>query len=200
MLNGNLATRPFYNESVVSVVLLVVALGVAYLTYFNVREFSDLWRERARLEGEIQRDEAEVDRVLREVESSGQVLDAASVARLGYGTAEANRLIEARRFSWTTFFDVIEDALPFDVRLVAVAHRVEDGDLLLVLTVVARDDPDLNTFISTMLATGRFLDVIPTEKMRNDDGSMSAAIQAWYVPLVTDFGADAEGPATGGHP
>ena len=186
MLRGNLASRPFYNERLVSLVLVLVAVGVAALTAFNVSRLNALWTDRAELEGAIQRDEDETARVLGEINSTGRQVDAPTLVRLASETGEANALIERRTFSWTTFFDVIEDVLPFDVRVVAVGHRIEDGDLLLVLNVVARDDPDLNDFIDAMLGTGQFLDILPTEKMRDDDGSVSAVIETWYVPLVND--------------
>jgi hypothetical protein len=200
VLKGNLAARPFYNERLVSLVLVVLALGVAGLTVFNVTHLNALWTERTRLEGEIQRDEAEIMRVLSDVETPDGPADPAIRARLVHGAGEANELIDRRTFSWTTFFDVMEDVLPLDVRLMTVGHRIEDGDLLLVLTVVARDDPDLNAFIEGMLGTGRFLDVLPTEKITEDDGSVTATVETWYVPLQAGLGLADAAAAPGGGP
>ena len=201
MLRGNLASRPFYNERLASLVLVVVAVGVALLTAFNIGSLNRLWGERTRLEGEIQRDESEAARVLADVDVSAQQVGPVARARLAYGAEEANGLIDRRTFSWTLFFDIMEDALPFDVRLVSVAHRLEEEGLLLVLTVVARNDRDLNTLVTGMLGTGQFLDVLPTEKMRNDDGSVTSLIETWYVPLQTSPSDAVETASTpGGRP
>lgn len=203
MLRGNLASRPFYNERLVSFALVLVAMAVVALTVFNVSRLLSLSAQGAELDRQVEQNRAEAERVRADATSTQQTIDGQTLQGLVVGTREANALIDRRTFSWTAFFDVVEDVLPFDVRLVAVAHREEDdADLVLVLNVVAKSDDDLNDLIRGMLGSGVFYDVLPAEKTRNDDNTWNAIIETGYLPPAdaTVVGEATPGTRTGGHP
>jgi hypothetical protein len=185
----------------VALVLLLVAAGVAAFTVFNATRLTALSAERAELEGRIERDRGEAERIRAEARSAAAGVDPARLGQLAAGTREANALITARTFSWSRFFDIIEGALPYDVRLVGVAHRVEGDDVLLVLNVVAQQDEHLNEFVRAMLETGVFFDVLPTEKTRNEDSTVSAIVETYYLPPGrTGRGGGAADRVGGGRP
>ena len=125
MLRGNLATRPFYIERLVSALLVVLALIALALTAYNATRLTALSSRRSPLRAQIAADEAEVNRVRSEAAAIQGTVDRTALQTLAGSTRLANSLITARTFSWTTFFGVIEDTIPMDVRITAVSPEIE---------------------------------------------------------------------------
>ena len=127
MLKGNLSTRPFYNERLVVVLVMVgVLLGLG-LTVFNVTR--DLSAVR-RAHGSKRERTRACAKPIGQVRAVGHGAAKQSRSRpnllvLAGATNEANTLIDQRTFSWTDFFGLVEKTLPLDARLMAVAPRVE---------------------------------------------------------------------------
>jgi len=117
MLRGNLATRPFYNQRLVTLMLLLVAVAVAALTMFNVREFMALSAKRSELNARITRDRTEADRIAADTARLRQEVDLVGLRRLAADTAEANALIDERTFSWTSKLVSTRPSARFGVRL-----------------------------------------------------------------------------------
>ena len=63
MLRGNLATRPFYNERIVTLLLALVAAVVLALTVTNVTRLLQLSARRSELRAQIGADEAAAARI-----------------------------------------------------------------------------------------------------------------------------------------
>ena len=200
MLRGNLSNRPFYNERLVSLALAFVALGAAALSFWNVSTLVRLSDVRAGLDREIEQNRSEAARIRADVQTLAAGVDTDRLSALATGTAEANALIAERTFSWTRFFDLIEGAMPWEVRLVAVAQRVEDGQQLLTLNLIAQSDADLAELVRAMLESGAFYDVLPSEKTTNDDGTIGAVVDAFYLPPPAEGNGGATALAGGGRP
>ena len=184
MLRGNLATRPFYNQRLVTLMLLLVAVAVAALTMFNVREFMALSAKRSELNARITRDRTEADRIAADTARLRQEVDLVGLRRLAADTAEANALIDERTFSWTSFFAVVQEALPYDVRLQTVTPRIEKGRILIRLVAYAKSEGDLYEFIRRLQATKRFRDGYATDQQLQDDGvTWVAVLQGQYLPV-----------------
>lgn len=182
MLRGNLSTRPFYNERLVTAALTAVALGALVFTGFNVTRLVVLSGERRELNAKIARDRTEAAAVLARATALRASVNDATLASLALATREANDLIDARTFSWTAFFGLIERTLPFDVRLVAVSPHVDRGVFKVGMVVLARDLTDIDAFIEALGTTGAFYDVAPTSQTLTADGTYSASIDAAYLP------------------
>jgi hypothetical protein len=108
MLKGNLSTRPFYNEKVVSLVLGLVALVAIALTVFNTLQLISLTRQRRVLNSHIARDRGEAARITGQADAIKRTVDQSRLLLLAGSTREANGLIDQRTFSWTEFFGLIE--------------------------------------------------------------------------------------------
>ena len=134
----NLATRPFYNERVITALLVVVALVAVGLTVFNVTELISLSSRRTALQAQIARDEAATKAADASAQSVQRTVDRAALGALAFETGEANALISERTFSWTTFLGLIEKTLPQDVHLLSVAPRVDDGQMWITMLVLAK--------------------------------------------------------------
>lgn len=181
MLKGNLSTRPFYNERLVTLVLAVAtAIGVA-LTVFNVMTIYRLSAESTRQSAEQDRTEKDAARISAGAAGLQQSLDRSKLLVLANATREANSLIDQRTFSWTAFFGLVEKTLPQDARLVAVSPRVERGVFRIAMIVNAKAQQELEAFIDALLGTGAFYDLLPAEQQRNDDGSYTATISGSYL-------------------
>ncbi len=180
LLRGNLATRPFYNERLVSLGLVLGFVGVLALTAFNITEVLSRSRERAAVKQEQERDDRDAAAVLAATASVQKSVDRVRLTGLARQTREANSLIDERTFSWTVFFGYIEQTMPLDARLISVAPRIERGEFLIAMSVNARRSADLEDFIDQLWATGVFYDVAVTSSQRNDDGTFTGAILSRY--------------------
>jgi len=201
MLKGNLATRPFYNERMVALVLLALGLAALALTVFNVQQIRSLSRDRAGLRADIAQNDTEAQRIRAEADTIQRGIDRAELQTLLAATREANSLIEQRAFSWTVFFDYIEGTLPIDVRLVSVQPRVERGQVIVAMLVITRAPRHLKEFVDNLGATRAFENVFVTGQQQNDDGTFGATIETLYAPPArTAAGENPSAPGGGGRP
>jgi Tfp pilus assembly protein PilN len=182
MLKGNLSTRPFYNERLVTIALAVVAVLAVLLVGYDAMRIRDLNARRVAARARIDADQREAARIRGQVQSLLQAVDRPTLTRLATFTREANDIIEQRTFSWTSLFEQLEKTLPPDVRLVSISPRVDKGVTIVSMAIVLRDLDDVDVFISNLTSTGAFRDVSPTEQQGLDDGTYSARIDAAYLP------------------
>lgn len=181
MLKGNLASRPFYNERLVTLAIVLVGVVALALAAYNASQLVSLSAERNTLRAEISSEQSEATRIADEAAALQRSVDAGTLRQLAGATREANALIDERTFSWTAFFSLIERTLPVDARLVAVSPKVDKGVFKVTMIVVARHRDDLAAFISALEATGHFYDVLPQTQQHNDDGTDTASIEAAYL-------------------
>ena len=185
MLKGNLASRPFYNERLVNILLILGAVVAVGLAVFNTMRIIEYTAESNRRTVGQRAAEAETVQLKAATERDRRLVDRTALGVLAVDTSEANALIEQRLFSWTVFFGLIEKTLPQDVRVLAVAPRVERGSLFIDINVNAKRRDDLAAFLDAMQNTGSFYEVNAGEMQRNDDGSYDAALSTGYVaPLA----------------
>jgi len=181
MLKGNLSSRPFYNERVVSLVVTGAAIIGVLLTIFNVSSLYRLSGERAKQEAEEQKSLSEEERVKESAQKLQQSLDKSNLLVLAEATREANWLIDQRTFSWTEFFGYIERTMPRDARLVSVAPRVDRNGFKIVMLVNTKQLGDLETFIDALQSTSAFKDTLPTDQQRLEDGTLAVTLETTYT-------------------
>ena len=130
MLRTNLSTRPFYNERAVHLLLALAGVVVVVLTAFNAIRIIALSRQNTELSSLINRDHDEAQRLTREAQRIRAGINQAELEATANAAALANSLIDQRTFSWTEFFNHIEETLPPDVMLTSVRelHRQRDHD------------------------------------------------------------------------
>jgi hypothetical protein len=182
MLKGNLSTRPFYNERLVSLAFGLIAVLAFFLTVFNAGQLISLSRERLALNSRIDRDRNEAARISRQADAVQRTVDRSRLQQLVGETHEANTLIDQRTFSWTNFFGLIEKTLPRDVRLIGVSPRVDNGEFQIAMQVKVRTSDDLATFAAALAGTGQFYDVVPRDTQRNDDDTDTVTLVAGFLP------------------
>ena len=186
MLKGNLSTRPFYNDRLVNGLLLVAALAGLLMAAYSTTRILDLGGERAKRVAAQNTAKSEAARIRTEAEREQLSVNRQTYLLLAIATDEANSLIDERTFSWTVLFGQIEKTIPMDVRLIAVAPRVERAVFKITMTVNGKRPEDLQKFIEGLKSTGSFYDVLATEQSSMEDGTINATIASSYVaPVAT---------------
>lgn len=193
MLNGNLATRPFYNERLVRG-LLIVALAIAVAwTALNATTFLGLSQQGALLRDRVRNDNQRAAGARTEAAGVRRGLNVAELTAVAGAAAEANALIQRRTFSWTSLFNQLETTLPPDVRLVQVQPQTDqDGRLMLAFSVVSKRIEDLDAFIRSLEASGSFRGVVSRSDEAVEDGSIVSELQGYYIVAAREAAATSE--------
>ena len=185
MIRTNLSTRPFYNERIVSAWLIVFLLVVLAATAFNVIRILQYSQSDTQLSEQAARDESRATELrtsavrLRATVDPRQIEFASSEAR------QANDLIDRRTFSWTEIFNLFESALPDEVRITSLRSKIEKGQLILTITIVARGAEDVSALMDNLERTGSFSQVGATlEERVNEQGQLQASLETIYLPAV----------------
>lgn len=189
MLRTNLSTRPFYNERAVHFALGIVAAIVLLLTAITVYEMVKLSRQNTELSSRINRDRGEAERLTREAERIRRGIDQDELQVVVAAAREANSLIDQRTFSWTAFFNRIEDTMPPDVMLTGVQPAPSDEGMRVNMTVLARRPVDVDEFMEKLEATGAFENVLNRIEEEIESGLTRMVVEALYVPVTDEAAA-----------
>ena len=212
MLGTNLATRPFYNERAVYLVLGLVALvGLAVLVAGVVR-IVDLSTRNTELTARADRAERESAGLSAEAAEIQRSVDQDTLDEVAAAAREANLLIDQRVFSWTEFFNRIETTLPTDVMLTEVRPDIAPGSTAVTMGVRGRRLDAIDEFIDALAEAGAFDAVLNRESEITEDGMYRAVLTGLYVPVTApapevderdgaaDDAADDTAPAAGSGP
>ena len=182
MIHVNLSTRPFYNERVVHLVLGVVGLAAGAVFVAGLLQVATLSRERGVLAAVAERNEGAVQAAAAAAEGLRRQIREEDRQRLVEAAGEANSLIERRLFSWTEFFNRIEQTLPAGVMLTSVRPDIAAGDVTVAIGVFGRGVADIDTFIDRLEATGAFTGMLAREESVTDAGTYRTLLVGSYRP------------------
>jgi hypothetical protein len=202
MFRGNLSSKPFYNERAVLAGIAAASLVAVAALVITVQQIVSMSSRRTALRTQIAQDQATEARANNETIALQHSINARALKGLALSTAQANKLIDERTFSWTLFFDLIAKTLPDDVRLDSVAPASDKEGPLVLMRVSSKRPEDLAKFIENLQATGTFYDVLPQQEDNNDDGTRKTALQARFlapkVPVPAPAPAAAADKKAGG--
>ena len=183
MIRTNLATRPFYNERLVNVWLLVLVALVALATLFNITQARSDSGSNTELASQAAQNVARTNELRRTATGLRASLDAKQLEAVSADAREANNLIDRRTFSWTALFNRFETTLPDDVRITSVRPALDrDHKITLKITIVARSVNDVDQFMSRLDETGAFKELYSTEERPNEDNQIESTLTMVYVP------------------
>ena len=188
MLKTNLSTRPFYNERRVHLAAALVALVVVAFSVWNVARLVTLSSRRTALGTQIAEDERAAAGLRARAASLESGVDMVALAAVAAEAREANGVIDRRSFSWTAFFNRLEETLPPGVMIASVAPAVERGVVTVSMIVVSRRVEDVDDFMERLEGSGAFSGVHPVNDTIDDDGLHRVALRARYLG-----GGEAEG-------
>jgi type IV pilus assembly protein PilN len=182
MLRTNLATRPFYNERAVRLVLGLILVIVIAVTAFSVAELIRLSDSQRTLGARAAESEQDAARLRREAATVRAQINAKELETVASAAREANGIIDQRAFSWSELFDQLEQTLPADVRITAIDPTLtKEGQFIIQIAVQARRSEDVDQFIESLEKTGSFRDMITPIESTNDDGLLEAVIRGTYI-------------------
>jgi Tfp pilus assembly protein PilN len=183
MIRTNLSTRPFYNERMVSIWLLVFLLAVVVASVFNATRVLQYSRNDTELGIQASRDEARAAELRRSAARLRTTVDPKQIAFASLEARQANDLIDRRTFSWTELFNRFETTLPDEVRITAVRPKIAKGQFQLSIAVVARGVDDISQLMDRLERTGAFKQVGSSiEEHLNEQGQILATMDIVYVP------------------
>lgn len=193
MLRTNLATRPFYNERIVHLVLALAALAVLAITVYDVATWIGLRRHHAELVAQVSGAESRAEELQRDAQRLRRSLNRAEVEAVAKAAAEANALIDRRTFSWTGLLGRFEETLPPDVRILAVTPKVDrDGNMIVRIVLASRQAEDVEAFVEKLAGTKAFSGLLSHEELLNPDGILEVTLEGRYLGPVSK-------PAAGAH-
>jgi Tfp pilus assembly protein PilN len=180
MLKTNLSTRPFYNERRVHLAAAIVALIVIAFTVWNVARLVTLSARRTELRTQIDRDEQTAASLRARAAELERSVDNATLHAVADSAREANAAIDRRTFSWTTFFNKLEETLPAGVVLTSVAPQIESGQAVVTMVVTARRVEDVDEFMEKLEASADFRNVLMVNDIVSDEGLHRVTLQGTY--------------------
>ena len=187
----NLATRPFYNDRAVHLVLAAVGLAAVAVLVLGGTRLVELSRAHRTLTLQAEAAERETATVSAQTAQHERAVPGDALEALDGAAEEVHRLIERRLFSWTAFFNVIEQTLPSDVMLTAVRPETDDRGTSIDLAVIGRTVADIEEFIRRLEESGAFADVLARQGELNAEGMYRARLRGRLVPVdETEVGAD----------
>ncbi|MDQ3169403.1 MAG: PilN domain-containing protein [Acidobacteriota bacterium] len=181
MLKTNLSTRPFYNERRVHLAAALVALVVVAFSVWNIARLVTLSSRRTALSSQIDADERAAADLRTRASTLESGVDMVALGTVAAEAREANTIVDGRRFSWTAFFNRLEETLPAGVMLASVAPSVERGEVTVAMVVVARRAEDVDEFMERLEGSGAFGGVSPVNDAVGDDGLHHVALRARYL-------------------
>ena len=185
MIRTNLSTRPFYNERIVRLCLLVFLLVVLAATAINVTRVVRYSRSDKQLSERAARDEARAAELRKSAVRLRGTVDPKQIEFASLEARQANDLIDRRTFSWTAIFNLFESTLPDEVRITSFRSKIEKGQIILTITIVARGAEDVSSFMDNMEQSGAFSQVGATlEERVNEQGQLQASLETVYLPAI----------------
>ena len=191
----NLATRPFYNERAVHLFVgLIAALGIAFFVAGGFK-MARLARDRTETMFRVeQADLVRAELISRTEQAIGKSTPDALDA-LNVDVQEVSELIDRRVFSWTAFFNLLEESLPEDVRVTELRPDIADGAVSVSIGVLGRDLATISAFVQSLERSGDFRDVLTRQAELSDQGIYRATVQGRYLrqnPEVTGTNSSGE--------
>ena len=184
MIRTNLATRPFYNERVVYLAILLIAVLAVAATVFNVTRVAQLSRRDTRLATQASRDENAAADLRQRAGRLRQSVDAKLLETASADAHQANDLIDRRTFSWTELSNRLEMTQPDDVRLAAVRPKLDPKKGIIVTIIVgAKGVDDVNQFIANLDSSGAFAELEKKDEAIDEDKKqLIATLEGVYKP------------------
>jgi Tfp pilus assembly protein PilN len=195
----NLASRPFRNQRLPSLLAVVSLVAALVLTAYHVMLARDVMPDRtSALTMKLADMEAESGRLRTEARSLGdEKPDAASLAEW----TRLKDLVDKRVFSWTSLFAILEDTLPDGVRLVSLSPKVEKGQVTLQIVAVSRTFEEALDFHRALEERPEFSQVWPQRRANPEQGGIEYEYTMGYVPSAhTAVAPPSPAPATAAPP
>lgn len=191
-LQINLSSRPFANHTLYHLGYVVIGLVGLLLLVHNAHWFFSNHSDVRQMEQEIAVLQTEVDGHIREARSLGEGIDQVQRnRRFREVCAFVDGRIRQRRFSWIRMLNLLQEAIPPDVKIESITPRVQQESVRITLVCVARKDAAVNLFIENLEGIDEFDRVLITSESK-EGRTISFPLTMEYSPFGYP-GAEARG-------
>jgi len=182
-LQINLASRPFVNYTLYHLGYLVIGLASVLLLAHSAFWFFGNHGEVRTMEEEISALQTEVDMNIREASSLVEETERIQRnRRFREVCLFVDGRIRQRRFSWIRMLNLLQQAIPPDVKIEAITPRVQTDSIRITLACVAKKETSVNEFIENLEAIDEFDRVLITSEDR-EGRTISFPLTMDYSPF-----------------
>lgn len=196
-LQINLASRPFTNYTLYHLAYVVIGLAGLLLLAHNALWFINNHGDVRLMEDEIAQLQTEVDQNIRETRALSEEIDMIQRnRRFREVVSFVDGRIRQRRFSWIRMINLLQEAIPADVKIEAITPRVQPDSIRITLACMARKASSVNEFIENLETIEEFHQVLITSEDR-EGGTVTFPLTMEYSPLGFDEDAGGAAAAAG---
>jgi hypothetical protein len=193
-LDLNLATRPFRNNTLPWAAVLVGAIALVTLTWWNVSTYMDYGDRLDRLRDDLRNFDARMAALEQRDLRATRGINEHDLEFLTVQTVKANSVIELKAFSWTRLFNQLEEVLPYDVRMTSIlpvfrigqrpaaTDEPDDDGVPVTVEGVAKTLNDFYDLQRNLLSDPRFDRVEPDRHLPGDTGDVVFKLRFRYYP------------------
>ena len=155
----NLASKPFFNNRRFYAASLLLGLVFVVLSAANLFLYLAHRSQSLRLNRELAEQTAEAGRLEQEQQEIWARLQRPETEDFLNLVDYLNPLIAQRTFSWTRFLNQMENLVPHQLQIVAVAPRIAESEIVVEIYCNARSGADYIEFISRLESDPDFYQV-----------------------------------------
>ena len=182
MRTGNLSTRPFYNERLVSAILGVLLIGVMIAAAVGIGYAISLSSQYEALTSRAQRNDSEAKALKKALSVVQNEASAKEIDLIAKATREVEDAVARRMFSWTKLFNRIEKTLPADVMITAIRPDFFDNQTVSIsLDLVGRSVGAIDAFVENLDQSGSFTKLLIRQEELTDAGMYRASLLGHYL-------------------
>ncbi len=187
-LQINLSSRPFVNYTIYHLGYVVIGLAGLLLMAHNALWFFSNHGDVRLMEQEITDLQSEVDNNIRQATVLADEIDAIQRnRRFREVVSFVDGRIRQRRFSWIRMLNLLQEAIPADVKIESITPRVQQNSIRIMLACIARKEEAVNEFIENLEGIDDFDRVLITSEDR-EGSTISFPLTMEYSPL--EFSGD----------
>lgn len=197
-LEINLAAEPYRNDMPFAVLLVLLGAVAFGLTGWGSYSYFTASAQRAALEAELAGHSSRMADMKKEADQITAELGVFDEPLLASQAAFVDGILDQRNFSWTSLFNVLEQTVPWNVRLTAIRPTFKDDAVEITLHGTAQDLDALLDLQNALLHSPYFRDVIPGGYERDEvDQRYSFRVTTLYTPEPApqpDAGVEGDAP------
>jgi len=194
----NLATRPVRNERLPALLFLLAALALLIVTAQHALIVYRLRPGGSKaLHAEVERLRDESAKLTKEAgELRGVTVSSKDLVQWNV----LKSLVDRRTFWWSKLFEVLEQMMPPDVRIISLAPRVRDQERLIEFIIHVQQDEAGFRFEQALRKRAEFADVLLKSMSREvQGGEIEFQISARYLAgQPTEASPPVPAPPSGG--
>ena len=183
LIEINLASRPFRNNTLYWTGFGSAALGLTALTCVNLWLFLGYGTTMSRHRRDLEMKLGKREQLLREEQRLSAKLNKLDFRGLAQQAEFANTAIRRRVFSWTELFNRLEEVVPPTVMMTSIRPEIQPDGISIVVEGVAKDHEGLLDFEENLIRDAFFARIYPgSERREQRDRELRFSLKFDYVP------------------